>query len=296
MKPSAKRQVVNYLKSCYSASIQLICQTINLSRSLYYRASTRDDSDVEDKLTELAKEHSSRGFDWYYLRIRAEGFVWNRKRVLRVYRKLGFVRRRKVKKRLSNLHIESLSQPIFPNQTWSMDFMSDALEDGRKIRVFNILDDYNREAIAVEGGLSFPARRVIRVLEQLRFERGLPKEIRVDNGPEFRSVELEKFCNKHNIKLLFIPPGKPFKNAYIERFNRTFREDVLDAFLFSSLNKLKIISEEWRRKYNLGHPHQSLGGLSPAGFKHARHKVIEAYQQVKAKMNGFVPHPALTYS
>ena len=256
----------------------------------------KDDSDVEEKLKSLAEQHTTRGFDWYYLKIRQEGLKWNRKRVLRVYRTLNLGLRRKYKKRINKVYEDCLNQPIVPHDTWSMDFMSDSLEDGRRIRVLNIIDDYNREALAVEPGLSFPSGRVIRVLEKLAFEHGYPRQIRVDNGPEYTSNELKLYCKLKGIKLLFIPPGKPNKNGYIERFNRTFREDVLDAYIFESLSQLQFICSEWREKYNYGHPHQSLAGRSPVDFKRARHKIIEAYEQVKAKMNDSLQSSALTSS
>lgn len=296
VRPSAKRAVVCYLRDKYSISISLACQLVKLSRSLHYKLPSKDDSQTEEKLLELAKEYSTRGFDWYYLKIRQEGLKWNRKRVLRIYRKLNLGLRRKHKKRVNRAYQECLAHPIAPNYTWSMDFMSDALEDGRKVRVFNIMDDYNREALAVEAGLSFPSSRVIRVLEQLAFERGLPDQIRVDNGPEFASHEMKLFAEKYGLELLFIPPGKPNKNGYIERFNRTYREDVLDAYIFENLSQLQLISDQWKSKYNHGHPHQSLKGMSPVAFKNARHKIIEAYEEVKAKINGSLTSPALTSS
>lgn len=296
VKPSRKKKVINYLQEKYHANIALLCDTVCLSRSLYYRVSIKDDTQTEEKLRELAEKYSTRGFDWYYLKIREEGLKWNRKRVLRVYRKLNLGLRRKHKKRVNKKYEDGLVQPILPHQTWSMDFMSDALEDGRKLRVLNIIDDYNREALATEVGLSFPASRVIRVLEKLAFEHRYPNQIRVDNGPEYTSHELKLYCEQKGINLLFIPPGKPNKNGFIERFNRTFREDVLDAYLFESLSQAQVTSEIWRVRYNHEHPHQSLGGKSPVNFKYARHKIIEAYEQVKAKMNDSLRSSALTSS
>lgn len=150
-----------------------------------------------------------------------------------------------------------------------MDFMSDALTDGRKFRTFNLIDDFNREVLAIEADTSLPAQRVIRVLERVIWERGQPLSIRVDNGPEFISHKLEEFCKDQGITLQFIKPGKPMQNGYVERFNRTFREDVLDAYLFSSLKQVRAISEDWSKDYNAYHPHKSLGKLSPIGYRQA---------------------------
>ena len=171
--------------------------------------------------------------------------------------------RKKYKKRLPGRIKQPLNVPGHPNHTWSMDFMSDALTDGRKIRVFNITDDYNREALAIEVGVSFPAERVIRTLQVLEEEYGLPINIRVDNGPEFISHKLNHWCAEKQIHLAFIQPGKPTQNAYIERFNRIFREDVLDAYWFDDLEQLRLIIEKWRWDYNHNHPHSSLSGQSP---------------------------------
>ena len=175
--------------------------------------------------------------------------------------KLGL--RRKHKKRLPARVKEPLQAPEQPNHTWSMDFMMDALGDGRKVRVFNVIDDFNREALAIEAGLSFPSRRVVRVLEWLKHERGLPSRIRVDNGPEFIPEKFKSRCKNYQIEVIYIQPGKPVQNAYIERFNRFFREDVLDGYWFEDLNQLKILAEEFRLRYNRLHPHKSLGRLSP---------------------------------
>ena len=144
--------------------------------------------------------------------------------------------------------------------------MSDALTDGRKIRVFNLTDDYNREALAIEVALSFLANRVVRILEVMEVEYGLPQHIRVDNGPEFISHRLGDWCKAKKIKLKFIQPGKPTQNAYIERFNRLFREDVLDAYWFENLEQVRILAERWRQDYNQHHPHSSLSGISPIDY------------------------------
>lgn len=270
---------------------------IGLSRSTAYRNPTKDDSEVEDKLKDLAEKYPTRGVDWYYSRIRLEGLGWNRKRILRIYRKMGLAMRRKCRKRINRPYEEGLSQPIFPNECWSMDFMSDALEDGRKVRILNIIDDYNRACLITECGISMPSERVTRLLEQIIEQRGKPASIRTDNGPEFTSHHFVDWCKENEIETKYIQPGKPHQNGYIERFNRTFREDVLDAYIFENLRQLRVVSQKWQDEYNYGHPHQSLGGMTPVGFEISRRKVIEAYELVKAKMNGSpAVEPALTNS
>lgn len=198
---------------------------------------------------------------------KARGHPWGRKRVLRVYRQMNLQHRRKRKRRLPSRIKEPLTQPARHNVTWSMDFMHDVLMDGRKFRVFNIIDDYNREAIAVEASHGFPAERVVRLMARVILFRGKPNCIRVDNGTEFTSKAFTQWCKDNNIRIKYIQPGKPTQNAYIERFNRLYREDILDAYLFESLREVKQLSEEWRMDYNKYHPHKSLMCMSPLRFK-----------------------------
>lgn len=174
--------------------------------------------------------------------------------------------KRKPKKRLPARTVQPLVVPVQANQTWSLDFMSDALSNGRAFRTLNVIDDYNREALWIEVDTSLPAERVVRVLEQLLFWRGKPTSIRMDNGPELISQRLESWAQAKDIKLLHIQPGKPAQNAYIERFNRTFREDVLDAYLFDDLEEVRTITERWLEDYNTIRPHEALQGLPPRLF------------------------------
>lgn len=288
--PSAQREVFGYLSGNYETSRTKVCEVIGMSRSTSYRKSVKDDSEVEQALLELSKQYPARGIDWFYLKLRQEGRPWNRKRVLRVYRKLNLKKRKKPKKRLKRSQPESLIQPLYPNISWSMDFMSDTLSDGRKVRTLNIIDDYNRECLAIECGLSIPSTRVTRILDWLIEVHGKPMQIRTDNGPEFTSTDYGTWCKRQFIKANYIQPGKPSQNGYIERFNRTYREDVLDAWIFESVNQLQVLSDSWKEKYNHGHPHQSLRGMTPIGFKYSRRKIIEASEFVKVKLNVDATH------
>jgi len=156
-----------------------------------------------------------------------------------------------------------LVQPEAANQSWSLDFMSDSLSSGRAFRTLNIIDDFNREVLWIEIDTSLPAERVIRTLDMIASWRGYPKQIRMDNGPELISQKMAQWADDHSVELAFIQPGKPSQNAYVERFNRTFREAVLDAYLFSSLHEVRDITEEWIEEYNAIRPHEALGNLSP---------------------------------
>jgi putative transposase len=240
---------------------------ISFARSLYYYQPKRDDSEVKEKLLSLAEKKPMEGQDKFYQRIRNEGIIWNYKRIRRVYKILGLNKRMKRRKRLPQRVKEPLLQPECINQMWSMDFMHDALENKRKFRTLNIIDDYNREVLAIEVQLGISSHVVTGVLSELIRERGKPQWIRVDNGPEFISSTLNDWCNSHGIKLRFIQPGKPSQNGFIERFNRTYRQDILDAYIFEDLSQVRVLTEEWIDEYNHSRPHESLGGMTPVQFK-----------------------------
>ena len=153
--------------------------------------------------------------------------------------------------------------PQGPNQRWSLDFMSDALENGRRFRVLNVIDDFNREGLGIEVDFSLPAERVIRSLEQIIEWRGKPRSIRCDNGPEYISGKLSAWADKQDIKLAFIQPGKPQQNAYIERYNRTVRYDWLAQYLFDSTEEVQDYATRWLWHYNHERPNMGLGGITP---------------------------------
>jgi len=144
--------------------------------------------------------------------------------------------------------------------------MSDSLTDGRSYRTLNVIDDFNREALAVEVDHSLPSERVARVLDQVAEERGYPRKLRSDNGPEFMAQALENWAEQNNVELTPIQPGKPTQNAYIERFNRTFREEVLSLYVFQDLNKVRDESTKWQYAYNSDRPHTALNGQTPWGY------------------------------
>lgn len=271
VKPGDRRQIVTYLGETYQVSVTRACTTLGVSKSVLYYRRVKDDSQVIEKLRELAEKKPTRGFRYYYGRLRNEGCAWNHKRVKRVYRLLNLNLRRRHRRRLPQRPLRALEKPSAANATWSMDFMHDTLFNGRKVRIFNLIDDYNREAIEMEADYSHSAVSVCRILERAIKEKGTPKEIRCDNGPEFISTQLAKYAEEKGITLRFIQPGKPTQNAYVERFNRSYREDVLDAYLFFSLSELKTLTEEWRMDYNQNHPHQSLKNTSPINYLKQNH-------------------------
>ena len=184
---------------------------------------------ISQELRQLADRQPRWGCDKMTDYLRNQGHTWNHKRIRRVYRAMALHLKRKPKKRLPAREAQTLVVPVQANQTWSLDFMSDSLSNGRMFRTLNVIDDFNREALWIEVDTSLPAERVVRVLEQLLDWRGKPTHIRMDKGPELISQRLESWAKEKNIELLHIQPGKPAQNAYVERVNRTYREDVLDA-------------------------------------------------------------------
>lgn len=249
------------------------CKTLELQRStVQYKPKPKADNDVIDQLNSLVAKHPAIGFWQSYHRIRNKGFVWNHKRVYRVYTDLRLNIRRRSKKRLPARIKQALYQPEVMNEVWSIDFMSDTLWDGRRYRLLNIVDDYNRELLHIEADLSLPTLRVIRVLEYLKEFRGLPQIIRVDNGPEFISHKLDQWCRQNKITLVFIQPGKPMQNAYVERCNGNIRKELLNAYVFTTLGEVREKVEEWMIDYNNERPHKSLGYKAPKIFAEKKYK------------------------
>ena len=243
------------------------CRTVNLHRCTYrYQARKTDDQEIIRELHQLVERQPRWGCRKMTDYLRNQGHRWNHKRVRRVYRDLAMNLYRKPKKRLAARTALALEVPALSDQTWSLDFMSDSLANGRAIRTLNVIDDYNREALWIEVDTSLPAERVVRVLEGLLLWRASPQQIRMDNGPELISQRLESWAKEKQIELIHIQPGKPAQNAYVERFNRTFREDVLDAYLFDDLDEVREITEHWLEEYNTIRPHEALQGLSPRQF------------------------------
>ena len=225
------------------------------------------DQEVIAPLQEVVTKHNRWGFWKCYHWMRFRGYEHNHKKVWRVYKSLGLNLPRRKKKRIPQRVKQPLAVLQVPDKLWSMDFMSDSLYHGKRFRTLNIIDEGVREALAIEVDTSLPTDRVIRVLDQLKESRPLPEQIRVDNGPEFISSKLVAWCEKHQIKLHYIQPGKPTQNAYIERFNRSMRREVLDAHLFGSLTDVRSIVHDWMTSYNEERPHEALGNIPPSVYR-----------------------------
>lgn len=248
-------------------SLRRACRLVGISDSVYrYRPDTRRDDPVIAELLSAAERYPAHGFSKLFKMLRRWGHPWNHKRVHRLYCALKLNKRPRGKKRLPSRHPESLAVPASANHCWSVDFMSDALFCGRRFRTFNVLDDFNREALAIEIDLNLPALRIIRVLERIIAWRGYPDKLRMDNGPEFISLALADWAEEHSVQLEFIQPGKPTQNSYIERFNRTYRNEILDMYVFRNLTEVRERTENWIKEYNEERPHDSLDDLTPQEY------------------------------
>lgn len=214
----------------------------------------------------MAARHPRWGVKKMTAALRLQGIKDNHKRIRRIYREIGLNIRVKPKRRLPSREAMPLVVPQRANVSWSVDFMSDALSSGKRFRTFNVIDDFNREILWIGTDTSIPAQRVIRILDQIARLRGYPKQIRSDNGPEFLSHRTREWASNHQVHWHFIQPGKPAQNAFIERFNRTFREEVLDAYLFSSVAEIQEIAFDWMEMYNSFRPHEALANLTPQQY------------------------------
>lgn len=267
--------MVDYARQAFGTSVRRACRIVGISDSVYrYKPDKRKDEPVIQALQATVERYPAYGFGKLFKVMKRQGYAWNHKRVYRLYCELKLNKRRRGKKRLPTRNPEPLSVPLAANQCWSIDFMSDSLQCGRRFRTFNVVDDFNREALAIEVDLSLPALRVTRVLERIAAWRGYPDKIRMDNGPEFISTVLADWAEVNDIQLEFIKPGKPTQNSYVERFNRTYRDEILNMYLFRTLNEVREITDNWVREYNEERPHDSLGDLTPWEYL-AKHNPLE---------------------
>jgi putative transposase len=261
--PAARREGAGYLVGKFRVSQRRACRVLSLClASCRYRSRRGDGGVVRRRLREIAEERPRFGYRRLHVMLRREGLRVNHKRVYRLYREDGLILRRKKRKRVSRQRMP-LPLPTRPNERWSMDFLSDQLADGRRMRVFAVIDEYSRESLAVEPGTSFPGSVVALVLERLAQERGYPKSIVSDNGPEFVGRAVDSWAYAHKVTLDFIEPGKPSQNGFGESFNGKFRDECLDRHWFLSIREAREIFEKWRLDYNDARPHSSLGDLTP---------------------------------
>lgn len=273
VKPAARREAVRHARDRYGVSLRRACGLIRIgSSSFYYEPDRRSDAGLREALRSAAAKRRRWGYRMLTELLRRNGFEDNHKRIYRIYREEGLQVKARKRRKTARWRGEKPEPASRANERWSMDFVSDQLADGRKIRTLNIVDDFTRECLAIEVDSSLGGWRVARVLDDLVSRRGHPERIVTDNGPEFTGKVLDRWAYEHRVKLEFIEPGKPVQNCYVESFNGTFRDDCLNEHWFVSLPEARALIESWRMDYNLNRPHSSLGGRTPDEFANNKPK------------------------
>ena len=271
--PLAKREAVRVVREEARLSERRACGLLRMHRgSCRYRRRERSDTALRTRLREIAGERPRFGYRRLHRMLRREQengtakWMVNHKRVYRLYQEEGLAMRRKKRKRFRAEARVPLALPTRENQMWTMDFTRDTLASGRKFRTLNLMDGFTREAPRIEVDTSLPGLRVVRMLDAVTQQRGVPEAIQVDNGPEFISRAVDQWAYAHGVALHFIEPGKPVQNAFIESFNGKFRDECLNQNWFVSLDDARRIIEAWRVDYNTVRPHSSLGYRTPTEF------------------------------
>lgn len=267
MKPASKKRIVRHLISVFKLSERVSCKLIGLSRTAFrYKASVRPDSNLRQRLKHLAATYPRYGYLLLHGLLKNEGLVQNKKRTYRLYTEEGLQVRTKKRKKLQRPRV------IMPaasrlNERWSMDFVSDQLSNGRRFRVLNIIDEFNRELVGQLVSISISGERVARFLRQISDERGiLPEQITCDNGPEFTSKAMFFWSKENAVTLNYIQPGKPTQNAFIESLNGKFRNECLNQHWFRTLDEARYEIDKWCHHYNHERPHSALSYLPPIVF------------------------------
>ena len=247
------------------------CRTVSQPRATQRYQLTRLDKDkaLTAEIKRLAKKHKRYGYRMITAKLKQQGWAANHKRVQRIWQKEGLQvhYRPKFKKAGgSGDNSCSVKKAEYINHVWTYDFMSDQTWDGRRLKLLTVLDEFTRESLAIEVGRSIRAEDVIAVLEYLFMVRGVPGYIRSDNGPEFIADAIKKWLRANAVEALYIEPGSPWENGYIESFNGKLRDDVLDREVFYSVKEARVLAENWRLEYNHYRPHSSLDYMTPAAF------------------------------
>jgi putative transposase len=266
--PDRRRRVVPHLRRRFGASERRACAVVGQHRSTQRRRRTLvpDAEHLRKKLRALATDHPRWGYRKQHTLLCREGWSINRKRVRRIWREEGLqVRRRKRRRRKASKTPGHLAASQ-PNNTWAMDYQFDETAGGRRLKILNVTDEFTREALASEVGRSIDAKTTVKVLAELVGTRGAPRYVRCDNGPEFVSDALKRWCVGSGATTSFIDPGAPWQNAFVESFNGRMREELLNLEVFDSLYEAKVLIEDWRVEYNDYRPHRSLRMLTPSEF------------------------------
>lgn len=266
MKPASRRELVKHLQVVWGVSMRRACAIVGGSRSsLFYRHKRDTQAILRQRIREIAETRVKWGYRRIHVLLRREGWQINAKRVHRLYCLEGLQLRNKTPKRKVSAKLRSdRTLASRQNEVWAMDFMSDQLFDGTRLRILTIVDAFTRFSPAIDARKSYRADDVVNTLERVTRKYGVPKEIRVDNGPEFISGALDLWAYMNGVTLDFSRPGKPTDNAFVESFNGKFRAECLNTAWFLSLVEAQAKCEAWRRDYNEVRPHSSIGHQTPA--------------------------------
>ena len=267
MTPAARRETVQVAVEDLGLSQRHACRLVGVARSVArYRRRSVELPGLRERLCALAAERRRYGYRRLWVLLRREDFRVNHKKVYRLYREEGLMVRRRKRKRMCGTSRVPLATAVQRKERWAMDFVADALANGRRIRVLTVVDTFTRECLATEVDTSLPGLRVARVLDRLGSAEGLPSRITVDNGPEFAGRALDAWAYQHGVQLDFIAPGKPVQNAYIESFNGRLRDECLNEHWFGTLAEARATIEAWRLDYNSVRPHSALHNRTPEEF------------------------------
>lgn len=267
MTPEAKRDAVTHLCAEHGVSERRACEVLRVDRSsVRYKSTRPDDAHLREAMKKVAAERRRFGYRRIHIMLERQGLHMNQKKLRRLYREEKLqVRKRGGRKRALGTRRPMLL-PSRPNERWSLDFVSDAFTDGRRFRVLAVVDDFSRECLTLIADTSLSGVRVTRELNSLIQQRGRPNTIVSDNGTEFTSMAILKWCQETNVEWHYIQPGKPMQNGFVESFNGSFRDECLNETLFSSLSQARYHITEWKEDYNQNRPHSSLGNLTPIEF------------------------------
>lgn len=265
--PAAKREAVAHLRKVHQVSERRACAVLGVDRSsVRYRSVRPDDGDLRKAMKIVADERRRFGYRRVHLMLERQGWHVNQKKLRRLYREEKLqVKRRGGRKRALGTRRPMLV-PDRPNERWSLDFVSDAFTDGRRFRILAVVDDFSRECLGLIADTSLSGLRVTRELSAVIRRRGRPKTIVSDNGTELTSMAVLRWCQDTGVGWHYIAPGKPTQNAFVERFIGSFRDELLNETLFTTLTEAKAHITAWKEDYNRNRPHSSLGNLTPNEF------------------------------
>lgn len=277
MKPAQYREVIGTFRIVYKVSLNRLSKLFKFNKSSYYYKKITDDQAmfIRQKIKDIAAVRVRYGYRRIHVMLKREGIAVNHKRVYRLYCSLNLQIRNKMPKRRVQAMVRKEAAIAFaPNDCWSMDFMADSLFTGQKIRLLTVVDNYSKISPCIKVGHSLKSTDVVFALQSATELYGLPKIIKVDNGPEFISKELDLWAYSKGVKLDFSRPGKPTDNAFIESFNSRVRQECLNQHWFLSLSEAQLIIEKWREDYNNYRPHKTIGYKTPKEFANAYHCMV----------------------